>query len=75
MDFPMERKAFEHSLEVDITVELSDAEASHPEAELSEPVTEWRFDPAETEDYETRLHSLLGAVESLEDEADRRSFP
>lgn len=63
----VEYTAVEYAVEVDVVEELSDVEASHPERELDEPVTGWQFDPAETEEYATRLHSLLGAVETLED--------
>jgi len=34
---------------------------------MSQPVTEWLFDPADAQREQVGLRSLLGAVEALED--------
>lgn len=58
---------FLHGLEVEIKAELAIAESSHPEDVLDTPVTEWLYDPTDTERYEVGLHGLLDAVEAVED--------
>ena len=58
---------FLHGLEVEIEAELSIAESSHPEEALTKPVTEWLYDPTETERYEVGLQGLLDAVEAVAD--------
>ena len=59
-----DENAFLHNLESEVEVELTTAEASHPD-ELAGPAT-WLVDPAEADRDEVALHSLLGAVEALE---------
>lgn len=54
----------EYDLEHAVQDELRLAEASHPEEELSLPITDWQFDPTDVERYEVGLHTLLGAVEA-----------
>ncbi|WP_173080737.1 hypothetical protein [Phytohabitans rumicis] len=56
--------AFLHELELNVKAELAMAESSQPEDEA-----EWLFDPADAEREEVGLRSLLGAVESLEDDS------
>ncbi|TDD26524.1 hypothetical protein E1218_12980 [Kribbella turkmenica] len=62
---------FLHELETEVEADLSMVAASHPEETAVLPVTEWLVDPADVEREETGLRSLLGAVEALEDDADR----
>jgi hypothetical protein len=59
--------AFLHNLEAEVEVELTTAEANHPD-ESTGPAT-WLVDPAEADRDEVALHSLLGAVEALEDDS------
>jgi hypothetical protein len=56
-----------HELETEVEAELAMAESSHPDEAMSQPVTEWLFDPADAQRDEVGLRSLLGAVEALED--------
>jgi hypothetical protein len=56
----------ELQLEAEVGAELSLAESSRAEEAIGLPVSEWLFDPADTEHYEVGLRSLLGAVEALE---------
>jgi hypothetical protein len=58
---------FPHRLEGEIKTELAIAESSHPEDVFDTPVTEWLFDPTDSERYEVGLHGLLDAVEAVED--------
>jgi hypothetical protein len=53
-------------LKVEIEVELTLAESSRAEVASGLPTSEWLADPEDTERYEVGLHSLLGAVETLE---------
>jgi hypothetical protein len=55
---------FLHSLETEVEVELTMAEAGQPD-ETAGPAT-WLVDPADAVRDEVALHSLLGAVEALE---------
>ncbi|MET9633743.1 hypothetical protein ABZX92_40420 [Lentzea sp. NPDC006480] len=57
----------ERDLAREVRDELRLAEASSPEVEMSEPITDWRFDPTDVERYEAGLHSLLAAVEAERD--------
>ena len=66
MSSAQEREVFERALAAEVRAELAEAQAGRAEQELGEPITDWRFDPAEAQEYEARLHSLLGAVETME---------
>ena len=57
--------AFLHELELNVRAELTLAETGQPEEAV--PMDEWLSGPADAERYEVTLHSLLGAVEALED--------
>jgi hypothetical protein len=57
-----------HELETEVELELTAAEASHPEREMALPVTDWLFDPIDAEREEIGLRGLLDAVEVLEDD-------
>jgi hypothetical protein len=65
MTIPTGENGFLHSLEAEVEVELTMAEASHPDESIGGPA-DWLFDPAEAERDEVGLRSLLGAVEALE---------
>ena len=68
MSTPTGDNAFLHALELNVRVELTQAEASQPEEEAARvPIDEWLSDPADDQRYEVALRSLLGAVEALED--------
>jgi hypothetical protein len=55
-------------LEVEVREELTLVEASEPVAQaINEPTDTWLSDPADAQRYEVGLHSLLGAVESVEE--------
>src|SRR5690348_927487 len=57
-----------HELDRYVRTELILAETSQPEAEaVAVPVEEWLFGPEDGPRYEASLHSLLGAVEVLEE--------
>jgi hypothetical protein len=71
MSNPANENAFLHGLEVEVEAELSMAESSHPEEVADTPVTEWLFDPTDVERYEVGLRGLLGAVEAVEDGAEK----
>jgi hypothetical protein len=59
--------AFLQELELNVRSELATVEASPPEAgDDGLPTVEWLLDP-DIQRYEMSLHSLLGAVETLED--------
>jgi hypothetical protein len=53
-------------LELEVEAELSMAESSRAEEVVGEPVSEWLFDPADEQQYEIGLRSLLGAVEEVQ---------
>ncbi|MFI6294697.1 hypothetical protein ACIBEJ_24120 [Nonomuraea sp. NPDC050790] len=67
MSTPDGEKEFLRELHVEVEAELTIAEASHPEEELREPITEWLFDPTEAEREEIGLRGLRDAVEVLEE--------
>jgi len=57
-----------HELDRYVRTELILAETSQPEDEaVALPIEEWLFDPEDGPRYEASLHSLLGAVEVLEE--------
>lgn len=58
---------FEVELEIDVRAEIRLAESSDAEKAETTPATEWRFDPADAEQYEVGLRNVLGAAEALED--------
>jgi hypothetical protein len=58
---------FLRGLEAEVEAELHSAESSHPEDTALAAVTEWRFDPAEAENYQVELRGLLGAIEAVEE--------
>ena len=66
MSTPAGDNAFLHELELNVRQELTLAETTQPDrGGDSEPTLEWLLDP-DAERYEASLHSLLGAVETLE---------
>lgn len=65
MSTPDGDNAFLHELELDVRTELTLAETSQQEA-AGAPIDEWLPD-TETERYEIRLRTLLGAVKAMED--------
>ncbi len=68
MSTPDGGNAFEHQLELVVRAELTLAETSQSEVQVDGvPAVEWPPDP-EAQRYETYLHTLLGAVEALEDD-------
>ncbi|TMR90838.1 hypothetical protein [Nonomuraea basaltis] len=69
MSAPNGDNDFLYELKVEVEVELTHAEASHPEEEIDLPVTEWLFDPTDVEREEIGLRGLLDAVEVLEDDS------
>jgi hypothetical protein len=72
MSTPIDENAFLYELELNVSTELTLAETSQPEEEaVRVPVDEWLFDPADAQRYEIGLHSLLGAVEALEEGSGR----
>ena len=67
MSTPIGGHAFLHELELDVSTELTLAQASQPEEEaVRVPVEEWLSDPADAQRYDVGLRALLGAVEALE---------
>ncbi len=60
---------FLHELENEVEADLTMVEASHPAEAAVLPPGEWTEDPAEVEWEQTSLRSLLGAVQSLEDDS------
>jgi hypothetical protein len=61
MSSPTGENAFLYELEIDVTAELAQAEASPPEEEaIAAPVDEWLVDPVDAERYEIGLRNLLG---------------
>lgn len=72
MSTPIGENAFLHELELNVSTELTLAGTGQPEEEaVRVSVDEWLFDPADEQRYEIGLHSLLGAVEALEDGSGR----
>ena len=69
MSTPIGGHAFLHELELDVSTELTLAQASQPEEEeaVGVPVQEWLSDPADAQRYDVGLRALLGAVKALED--------
>ncbi|GGK89735.1 hypothetical protein Sme01_50080 [Sphaerisporangium melleum] len=67
MSLPIGDGDFLHGLQAEVEAELVMAESSGPEEEMSLPVTEWLYDPADARQEEIELRGLLGAVEALED--------
>ena len=57
-------------LEREVEEELRLAVSSHPEEVMDLPVTQWRFDPSEVEEYEAVLRGILGAAQNLDSTAD-----
>jgi len=53
-------------LELEVETELRMAESSRAEEVVGLPVSEWLFDPADEQQYEVGLRSLLGAVEAVQ---------
>ena len=68
MSSPTGDNVFLHDLELNVRAELTLAETGPSEEEAVDvPIDEWLSDPADDQRYEVALHSLLGAVEVLED--------
>ncbi|WP_336216361.1 hypothetical protein [Nonomuraea sp. LPB2021202275-12-8] len=67
MSSPNVENEFLYELRTEVEVELTVAEASHPEEVAELPVTEWLFDPTDVEREEIGLRGLRDAVEALED--------
>lgn len=65
MSTPTGDNAFLHELDLEVRTELTVAETSRPEEEIDAPIDQWLADP-DTQRYEIRLRTLLGAVEALE---------
>ena len=66
MSTPTGDNAFLSELELNVRVELAQAEASQPEKQAcGVPIDEWLFDP-DAQRYEIGLRNLLGAVEAME---------
>jgi hypothetical protein len=66
MTTPNGDNAFLQELELNVRSELTMVETGHPEADAGGvPTAEWLLDP-DVQRYEVGLHSLLGAVETLE---------
>jgi hypothetical protein len=59
MTIPPSGNDFLHNLEAEVEVEVTMAEASHPDESIGGPA-DWLFDPAEAERDEVGLRSLLG---------------
>jgi hypothetical protein len=67
MSTPTGDNAFPHELELTVRAELTLAETSQPEEQADgTPGDEWPPDP-DDQRYDVVLHTLLGAVEALED--------
>jgi hypothetical protein len=56
-----------YELEIEVEEELTLTGTSDPETDA--PVTDWLFDPADTERERTGLRGLLGAIQALEDDS------
>ncbi|MFI7687534.1 hypothetical protein ACIBQ6_00620 [Nonomuraea sp. NPDC049655] len=67
MSTPNGENEFLYELHVEIEEELIIAEASRPEEEVGQPVTEWLYDPTDVEREKIALRGLRDAVEVLED--------
>jgi hypothetical protein len=66
MTTPTGENAFLQELELNVRSELTIVETSEPELDADGvPAVEWLLDP-DAQRYEIGLHSLLGAVETLE---------
>jgi len=71
MNTPPGDHAFLHELERDVSMELTLAESGPPEEQAAAvPIDEWLSDPADDERYEVTLRSLLGAVQTLEENSE-----
>jgi hypothetical protein len=66
MSAPTGQGDFLHELKVEVEMELTMAESSHPEEAVNLPVAEWLFDPTDVQREEVGLRSLLGAIEAVE---------
>jgi len=58
---------FLDNLKAEVEAELALAESPQPEETLGASPAEWLSDPTDIDHLETGLHSLLGAVEALEE--------
>jgi hypothetical protein len=68
MSTPTGDDGFLRAVELNIRAELALAETGQSEEEAVDvPIDKWLVDPEEEQHYEVGLHSLLGAVEALED--------
>jgi len=66
MTIPNGDNAFLQELELNVRSELTMVETGQPEVDAGGvPTAEWLLDP-DVQRYEVGLHSLLGAVETLE---------
>jgi hypothetical protein len=66
MTTPEGDSAFLHELELNVRSELTIVETGQPDVDANGvPTAEWLLDP-DGQRYEVGLHSLLGAVETLE---------
>jgi hypothetical protein len=66
MTIPAGDNAFIQELELNVRSELTIVETSQPEVDADGvPTVEWLLDP-DVQRYEIGLHTLLGAVETLE---------
>ena len=65
-----DESAFLHELELEVREELTVAESQPLVDGEGGPTAEWQMDPY-AERYQVSLHALLGAVEAVEDGADR----
>jgi hypothetical protein len=66
MTIPTGEHAFLEELELNVRSELTIVETSQPDVDANgAPTVEWLLDP-DAQRYEIGLHSLLGAVETLE---------
>ena len=71
---PADENQFLHELEVEVEGDLVIAESSTSGEVIVVAETEWLFDPTDVEREQVGFRSLLGAVESLEDDsADARA--
>jgi hypothetical protein len=67
MTTPTGDNAFLQELELNVRTELTIAETNQPEVDADGvPTVEWLLDP-DAERYEIGLHTLLGAIEVMED--------
>ncbi|MEV0407667.1 hypothetical protein [Actinoallomurus sp. NPDC050550] len=69
MSTPNGENGFLYELEIEVEEELTVTEISNPEQATDVPVTDWLFDPADTERERTGLRGLLGAIQALEDDS------